>query len=83
MALGFEELPDRANFHKVSSLALDFLHAVEEFEGPRVALAQGLFEVPAKTQVTPKQHVGIYVTPNVVQVGNRAHFPVEICGGRD
>ena len=78
LALGFEKLPDRADLHEISGFALDLFHLVEEFECARIALAQRLFEIAAKTKMAAEKHVGIDVAPDIIQVRNGAGFAVEI-----
>src|SRR5580692_2597808 len=82
-AFRFEELPHRANFHEKCSFLLHLFHVFVQFERAWISFRQGLFEISAEAQMSPEQHVGIDVTPNLVQIRYRANFPVQICNRRD
>ena len=81
VALGFEELPDRADLHELRGFLLHFFHIVEQFQRFRIALGQQFFEIALEPQMPAVEHERIDVAPDSVQVRDVAHAAVEIRRG--
>src|SRR5690349_20748604 len=83
VALGFEELPNGANFHPRGHLMLHFLHVVKQFESLRIARCQKLFKIALEAEMPPVEHERVDIAPDLGQMRYRAHAPIEIRRGRN
>src|SRR5271170_627107 len=83
LALGFEKLPDGANFHELGSSDFGFFHVAVEFERAGIAVRESLFKIAAEAHVATEEHVRIDVAPHFAQIRHNTNFLVEIRDGKD
>ena len=65
VALGFEELPDRADFHESRGFVLHFFHFMEQLQRFRIALRQRFSKLPLNPRCRPYSMNGIDVAPHL------------------
>src|SRR6516162_4628682 len=83
VAFRLEKLPHRADFHEFCSLFLHFFDILMKFQSGSIALGQELLEITFEAEVSAVKHVRIDVVPNLVEIWNHSHAPVEIGGRRN
>src|SRR5713226_4293375 len=78
LALGLEELPDRAHLHELRGFLLQLLDAVEKLDGLLVVLRQAPLEIPFETEMAAVEHGRIDVAPDLGQIRDGADLAIEI-----
>ena len=81
VALGFEELPDRADLHELRGFRFHFFDIVEKLQRFRIALGQQFFEIALESEMPAVEHERIDVAPDFGQIRDVAHAAVEIGRG--